>query len=186
MEKINIKQSIVIGMFLTPMKVFIIGNILKIKRGLIFLLPFLFVFNSCNNSIKISSEKEDRKYIENVLKKQEEAWNSSNFDDFMNYYLKSESLLFLDSDGTKYGWQPMYDQISPLFDDDNIPGKSVITPFHIKMISDSMFLVVGEMILKESDDQKGTVSYFSQLWKKYEANWKIVFDHTTAEKNAQM
>ena len=168
------------------MKVRLINNSLSEKKKGLLLLFCLILFNSCNDSTSMSFEEKQRKYIDNALKDQEEAWNNSNFNDFMSYYLNSKSLLFVNSKGTKYGWRPIYDQISPLFEGEAIPGKIRINPIHIKMISDSMFLVIGEMTFEESDIQERTNCYFSQLWKKYDSDWKIVFDHTTVEEGIQM
>ena len=39
------------------------------------------------------------------MKAQETAWNSGNIDGFMDYYWKSDSLLFIGSKGITLGWQ---------------------------------------------------------------------------------
>ena len=69
------------------------------KNIILFTVAMLCFTASCLAQTKAAEA------IENTLAAQQIAWNKGDLDSFMQYYWKSDSLLFLGKSGPTHGWQ---------------------------------------------------------------------------------
>jgi hypothetical protein len=118
----------------------------------------------------------DLSSVLNNMKAQEAAWNSGNIDGFMDYYWKSDSLKFIGSKGITYGWQKTLNNYKS-----NYPNKIAmgVLTFVIKeniQLSPTSIYTIGQWSLEK---EKPSGGYFTLVWKKINAFWVIVVDHTS-------
>ena len=61
--------------------------------------------NPIENLTTASNEVSSKEEIRKVMQDQENAWNEGDIPGFMEYYWKSDSLVFIGSNGIQNGWQ---------------------------------------------------------------------------------
>lgn len=131
-----------------------------------FLLFFLF-----SNTFAQKSE------VLNVLRTQQQDWNSANIEAFMQAYWKSDSLIFVGKKGVQYGWQNTLNQYKKSYPNPEAMGQLKFGELKISVMNREWIRVLGMWQLdRKSDVLKG---YFSLIFRKIKGNWVIVYDHTS-------
>lgn len=115
--------------------------------------------------------------IENSLAAQQIFWNKGDIDAFMQYYWKSDSLLFLGKSGPTYGWENTLNNYKKGYPDKATMGSLDFKILKIEKLSKTTYQVVGKWHLSRIEDEVG--GYFTLLWKKISGQWLIVQDHTS-------
>lgn len=140
------------------------------KNIIIFCLLF------CGISITSQTLNSDLNSVLNNMKAQETAWNSGNIDGFMDYYWKSDSLLFIGSKGITLGWQKTLTNYKRNYPNKNVMGVLTFTIKENTQLSPTSIYTIGQWSLEK---EKPSGGYFTLLWKKINGLWVIVADHTS-------
>ena len=120
------------------------------------------------------NEAEDKKAILSVLQMQQDAWNQNNLEDFMQGYIKSDSLKFYGSKGLTKGWQQTLDNYKKGYPTAEHSGTLTFKVDDISPIEANSYWVMGRYYLKRNvGDAKGN---FLIIFKKVNGEWKIVAD----------
>ncbi|RAJ01508.1 uncharacterized protein DUF4440 [Chitinophaga skermanii] len=123
------------------------------------------------------AQNNDEQQIRNILKAQNEAWNTGNLESFMEPYWHSDSLMFIGKSGVTYGWQATLDNYKRGYPDKTAMGKLTFTFIQFKPISKDTYFVVGKWHLARTiGDLEG---HYTLLWKKIKGKWNIVADHSS-------
>ncbi len=138
-----------------------------------FLLSMALLFFIANSF----AQNKPADIIENSLAVQQISWNKGDIDAFMQFYWKSDSLLFLGKSGPTYGWQNTLNNYKKGYPDKATMGSLDFKILKIEKLSKSTYQVVGKWHLSRVKDEVG--GYFTLLWKKINRQWVIVQDHTS-------
>jgi ketosteroid isomerase-like protein len=122
------------------------------------------------------SEKKEEDQIRAVMYQQELAWNAGDLDAFMLGYWNSDSLKFVSSRGTTYGWQKTLENYKRSYPDKEAMGILTFEILEVDVLSESAAFVLGKWQLQRQDSIGG---YYTLLWKKINGKWLIVLDHTS-------
>jgi ketosteroid isomerase-like protein len=117
--------------------------------------------------------------IRNVLLAQQAAWNEGDYEGFMDGYWRSDSLTFASGGTFNKGWQTTLDNYKIRYPNRAAMGILTFTLFEIKLLSETDAFVFGRFELEREKDRPNGV--FTLLLKKFGEDWKVVFDHTSAE-----
>lgn len=131
----------------------------------------LFALISCNNM-----KENDEQAIKAVMQMQEEAWNTSNIEQFMQGYWQSDSLMFIGKNGIKYGWQTTFDNYKSSYPDKASMGKLQFEIIKLEVNNNTAYMLGKWNLVREADNPKG---YFTLYWKKINDKWLITIDHTS-------
>ncbi len=121
-----------------------------------------------------STENEDKKAIQSVLKAQRIAWSKNNIEKFMEGYWKSDSLKFYGSNGVTYGWQNTLERYKKSYPTEDHTGKLSFKINDISKISKGAYFVLGEYHLKRVVGNADGI--FMIIFKKINGEWKIIAD----------
>lgn len=121
-----------------------------------------------------STEDQDKKSIEKVLKKQRIAWSKNNIEEFMEGYWKSDSLKFYGKNGVTYGWYDTLDRYKKAYPTEDHTGKLSFKLNDISKINDGAYFVLGEYHLKRNVGN--ATGIFMLVFKKINGDWKIIAD----------
>jgi hypothetical protein len=121
-----------------------------------------------------STESEDKKAIQSVLKAQRIAWSKNNIEKFMEGYWKSDSLKFYGSNGVTYGWQNTLERYKKSYPTEDHTGKLSFKINDISKISEGAYFVLGEYHLKRVVGNADGI--FMIIFKKINGKWKIIAD----------
>ena len=137
-------------------------------KKIITLIALLII---CN--LAIAQEKEIRDLLEN----QRSGWNKGDMTAYMQGYWKSDSLLFVGSNGPEYGWQNTLANYQKFYPDKAAMGYLTFDIKQIKMIDKKHAFVLGAWNLKgEKNEAKG---FFTLLVEKFKDGWAVVVDHSS-------
>lgn len=123
-----------------------------------------------------SSEQEDKKEIENVLKAQQTAWSNYNLEGYMQGYWKNDSLKFYGSNGLTYGWKNTLEGYKKRYPSPEHTGELNFKINDISKITEGAYFVLGEYHLKRSVGHAS--GFFMLVFKKIKGEWKIIADTT--------
>lgn len=136
----------------------------------------IIMFLACPNDT-FGQAKNPSTEIRANLKAQENSWNNGNIPAFMEYYWKSDQLVFIGSKGPVYGWQATLDNYLKSYPDQVAMGKLTFEIRDVTKRSRTVYSVVGKFHLaRQQDDLEG---FFLLIWKKIKGKWVIVSDCTT-------
>ena len=133
----------------------------------------LFLMTFCYSNAQ-TTEAQDIKSIEKVLKKQRIAWSKNNIEGFMEGYWKSDSLKFYGSNGVTYGWQNTLDRYKKAYPSEDHTGTLSFKINDISKITDGAYFVLGEFHLKRNVGN--ATGIFMLVFKKINGKWKIIAD----------
>lgn len=135
------------------------------------LLFFVFiVFNSY-------SQTKDEVAIKQILKTQENAWNTGNLDAFMIGYWNNDSLMFIGKKGLTYGFNATLENYKKSYPDTAYMGKFTSTLISIKKLSNEYYFVIGKWELNRT---VGNIfGHYSLLFRKIKGKWVVVADHSS-------
>lgn len=144
----------------------------------IFLLCFLL-------SGVIAFAQDHTKDIENVLRKQADAWNNFDLEGFMDGYWKSDSLKFVSRNGVTYGWQKVFDNYKKTYDSKEKMGVLTFSELKFEPLGQEqqkksafpVYMIIGKWQVQQAEKTIG--GYFTLIFKHINGAWKITTDHTS-------
>ncbi len=115
--------------------------------------------------------------IRKVLAEQQNCWNSGDIECFMQGYWKSDSLRFIGKSGINYGWQATLENYKKSYPDKAAMGQLKFDVLNIESMGKDHYLVTGKWkLVREADVPHGL---FTLLWKRFDDEWKIIYDHSS-------
>ena len=96
----------------------------------------------------------------------------------MQGYARIPTLRFASGGTVTYGWQQTLDRYKQRYPDRAAMGTLVFSDLDITILSPDCALVFGRWRLKTEKGEPNGL--FTLLWRKTEAGWRIVADHTSA------
>ena len=146
------------------------------KHLSLFLLLTLVTINLVAQELPLSDK--DEQAIRAVMAMQEDAWNVSDIDAFMESYWKSELLVFSGASGPTFGWQATKDGYLKRYPNSDAMGMLNFTLNRMQRMDKKSVLVLGEYHLTRTiGDANG---YFTLWFRKHKGQWLIISDHTSA------
>jgi ketosteroid isomerase-like protein len=118
--------------------------------------------------------------IQSVIRAQQDAWNRSDIDGFMNGYARSPSTVFVSEDTIKRGWETVRDRYRKKYSDRGKMGTLTFSEIEITLLSPDSALVLGRWSLERAQDRPH--GRFTLIFKRLPEGWRIVHDHTSAAK----
>ncbi|HEY1025956.1 MAG TPA: nuclear transport factor 2 family protein [Sphingobacteriaceae bacterium] len=134
----------------------------------------LFVFLS---ALSLSAAAQDPKPLLKVIEGQRQAWNNGHLEEFMQGYWKSDSLVFVGSNGPKHGWQTTLDNYRKSYPDKGRMGYLSFDIREVRFIDPGNALILLKWQLKREKDEPN--GYSTILMKKIAGEWKMVYDHSS-------
>jgi len=110
---------------------------------------------------------------------QQEAWNRGDIEGFMDGYWRSDSLRFASGGSVQEGWQATLDRYHRTYPDRAAMGKLTFTLYSVEILSADDAFVFGRYELERAHDRP--TGLFTLLFRRFENDWRIVFDHTSAD-----
>jgi hypothetical protein len=142
------------------------------KKNLLLICLLLFTFSS------FAQKPSERQAVLDVLARQNKNWNAGNIDAFMEDYWKSDSLMFIGSNGIVYGWKATLDRYHQKYPDRATMGQLKFDIIKTNFHSATTCWVLGKWHLTRPE--KGDIGgYFTLVLKKINGKWLIVSDHTS-------
>lgn len=148
----------------------------------------MLVFSACTNttdSEKVHDFPKEHKIIDykavkdtiiTAMEQSKDAWNRGDFEQYMDVYHKSDSMVFMGINSITYGWQQTLDVYKKGYPDEETRGTLNYDYISFKMLGNDHALVIGKFYLTRA---KGNIDgNFSLIWKKINGEWKIIVDHT--------
>lgn len=125
-----------------------------------------------------AAERTDQAGIRAVMAAQVAAWNRGDIDGFMNGYARAATTEFVAGDKLTRGWQTVRDRYKKKYDSREKMGTLTFSELKITPLSRDAALVIGRWkLVRKSDKPQGR---FTLLFRRTEAGWRIVHDHTSA------
>jgi ketosteroid isomerase-like protein len=125
-----------------------------------------------------SPEAAAKHQIEQTLSAQADAWNRGDIDAFMEGYAKIPGLRFASGANVTYGWEQTLANYKKRYPDRAAMGMLTFSDLDITVLSPDSALVFGRWRLKTEKGEPNGL--FTLLWRKTDAGWRIVADHTSA------
>jgi ketosteroid isomerase-like protein len=116
--------------------------------------------------------------IRSVLWAQQEAWNRSDIDGFMNGYARSKSTIFISEDTVRRGWETVRDRYREKYSDRAKMGVLTFSDLEIVLLSPDSAVAFGRWKLRRANDQPH--GRFTLIFRLLSEGWLIVHDHTSA------
>jgi uncharacterized protein (TIGR02246 family) len=116
--------------------------------------------------------------IRAVLDAQAAAWNRGDIDAYMDGYDRSPDTVFVSGDRVTRGWQTVLERYKKTYDTREKMGTLTFSDVEVTMLSKDAALVLGRWHLKRSKDEPH--GRFTLLFRKTNAGWRIVHDHTSS------
>ena len=118
--------------------------------------------------------------VEQVLLKQQDAWNHRDLDAFMSGYWNSPELTFFSGAKETAGWQATLDRYRATYaSPGHEMGKLDFSALRIEILGPEAAFVRGVWHLTMSDG-KTPHGLFTLTFRKFPEGWKIIHDHTSA------
>ncbi len=130
----------------------------------------------------ISNDSTDQS-IRAVLASQQAAWNRGDIPAFLEGYWNSPELTLAGSDGIVRGYDGVLARYRESYPDKKTMGKLDFSGLEIRPLGPQVALVLGHWHLKRQADELGGV--FSLVFQQFPDGWRIVHDHTSAQKQTR-
>ena len=140
------------------------------KKVLVSIL-FLFVI------VNVFAQSSDKAQILKLLEDQRLAWNKGDVEEYMQGYVKSDSLLYVGKTGPKYGWNNTLNNYKKSYPDKQAMGYLSFDIRDVKILSPEYAFVLGAWKLKREKDEPG--GYFTLIVQKINGEWKVISDHSS-------
>ena len=141
-------------------------------------VAFLFLFLSISITAQKTIEADDKKAIETVLSKQQDAWNNYDIEGFMEGYWKSDELKFYGARGVVKGWQNTLENYKKGYPTKEHFGELRFVLHDISKINEGAYSVMGEFHLSRTVGDANGI--FMLIFKKINGDWKIIADTSAA------
>lgn len=112
------------------------------------------------------------------MRKQEASWNQGDIASFMNGYWKSDSLMFIGSQGLSKGYNTTLDNYKSSYPDSSAMGRLEFINKEIRRLENHHALVIGSWTLYRSLDTLGGMYSLTWRWNS-ERGWEIIADHSS-------
>jgi ketosteroid isomerase-like protein len=137
------------------------------------LLSLFFIFPT----LSLVAQTTDKALILKLLEDQRLAWNQGDVEEYMQGYVKSDSLLYVGKAGPKYGWNNTLNNYKKSYPDKQAMGYLSFDIKDVKILSPDHAFVLGAWKLKREKDEPG--GYFTLIVKKINGEWKVISDHSS-------
>src|SRR5207248_2673816 len=132
------------------------------------------------SSLTLFSADDVTPAIQQVLTRQQEAWNRHDLEAFMSGYWNSPELTFFSGAKEQNGWQATLDRYRATYaSPGHEMGKLEFSGLRVEMLGGDTAFVRGAWHLTMSDG-KTPHGLFTLVFRKFPEGWKIVHDHTSA------
>jgi hypothetical protein len=119
----------------------------------------------------------DKAGILKTLSDQQNAWNESNIEKFMEGYLKSDSMQFIGKRGINFGWKTTLENYKKGYPDTVAMGKLSFEILRVNPISADAAWLTGKFYLKRTIGDANGI--FTLVFRKIDGKWLVVYDHTS-------
>ncbi|SRR5712692_4919871 len=127
-----------------------------------------------------NSEKRVKVAVQQVLERQQDAWNHHDLEGFMTGYWNSSELTFFSGAKATSGWQSTIERYRKTYQSEGREmGKLDFSDLNIQPLAPDAAFVRGAWHLTTSDG-KTPHGLFTLIFRKFPDGWKIVHDHTSA------
>lgn len=138
------------------------------------------IFLCATGVIAQTREASPNSAIEQVLRRQVEAWNRQDLESFMGGYWNSPELTFYSGAKVTSGWQSTLERYRKTYQSEGKEmGKLAFSDLRIEVLGPEAAFVRGAWHLEMSDG-KTPHGVFNLIFRKFPDGWKIVHDHTSA------
>lgn len=134
--------------------------------------------SACQISTSILDEEAIKEAVATVLDQQVLAWNQGDVEKFLVGYDRSETLRFASGGKVHYGWQSLLNRYKTNYPDKAAMGNLTFSERDIQVLSEEVVLVFGKWQLERVSDVP--YGYFTLIFRKTTAGWKITHDHTSS------
>jgi len=135
------------------------------------------------NIIQSTVSSDDRSQsIRAVLDAQQAAWNRGDIPGFLEGYWNSPELTFAGSEGIVRGYDGLLARYQKSYPDLQSMGKLEFSGLEIRPLGSDDALALGYWHVRRHAGDLGGV--FSLVFQRFPAGWRIVHDHTSAQKKA--
>ena len=128
-------------------------------------------------SATVSAQSNDEAAIRKILSEQTESWNKGNLEEFMKGYWKSDSLMFIGSNGITYGFQNTLDNYKRNYNSPDKMGRLEFKLLKVQRLSAEYYFVVGKWDLTRKAGNVG--GHYDLIFRKINGNWFIISDHSS-------
>lgn len=133
------------------------------------------VFSTAKNSAE-----QAKSAVQQVLQRQQDAWNRHDLDGFMAGYWNSPQLTFFSGAKEMSGWQSTIERYRKTYQSEGREmGKLEFSDLRIEALGRDAAFVRGAWHLTMADG-KTPHGLFTLIFRKFPEGWKIVHDHTSA------
>jgi ketosteroid isomerase-like protein len=132
------------------------------------------------NLINTVASSDADQSIHSVLASQQAAWNRGDIPSFLEGYWNSTELTFAGSDGIVRGYDGLLFRYQKSYPDRKAMGELSFSDLEIRSLGQENALVIGHWHLKRQAGDVGGV--FSLVFQRFPAGWRIIHDHTSAQK----
>jgi uncharacterized protein (TIGR02246 family) len=132
-------------------------------------------------TLSLAQNQKDAKSIaavRAVLDAQAAAWNRGDIETYMDGYARSADTVFVSGDRVTRGWQTVLERYKKAYDSREKMGTLTFSDVEINILSKDAAIVLGRWHLQRSKDEPH--GRFTLLFRKTNAGWKIVHDHTSS------
>lgn len=144
-----------------------------------FLILTLVVISPVFSAAKNSAEQA-KSAVQQVLQRQQDAWNRHDLDGFMEGYWNSPELTFFSGAKETAGWQSTIERYRKTYQSEGREmGKLEFSDLRIEALGRDAAFVRGAWHLTMADG-KTPHGLFTLIFRKFPEGWKIVHDHTSA------
>jgi ketosteroid isomerase-like protein len=143
-----------------------------------FTLVVLYLCLTTTGRSQAAASPSAQQQIEQVLTDQAAAWNRGDIDHFMEGYLHSPDLRFASGGTVTRGWQETLDRYKQRYPDRGAMGQLTFSDLDISVLAPDAAIVFGRWKLVTSAGEPNGL--FTLLFRRGEAGWRIVADHTSA------
>ncbi len=146
-------------------------------------LLLMYLLFACGQQDKID-EASIKMEINRVMAESERAWNEGDIEKYMESYSKTDSIRFAGNGNVSYGWQTVLQRYKNGYPDKAAMGILTFSDVDIDVVSKDAAVVFGRWKLQKDKDSPSGL--YTLLFRKTEAGWRIVHDHSSsAEKKKQ-
>jgi len=125
----------------------------------------------------VFAQSTDEQQIHKMLDAQVKEWNKGNIEGYMHGYWENDSLLFIGSNGPRYGYTATLKRYKQAYPDKAHMGVLSSTITSLKRLSPEYYFIVGKWALQRSvGDVSGS---YTLLLRKINDVWVIVCDHSS-------
>lgn len=127
-----------------------------------------------------ASPKEDKDVaaVRAVIESQAAAWNRGDIEGYMEGYAKEDATEFVSGDSVMRGWQAVLDRYKARYDSRAKMGTLTFSELELKPLSQYYIMATGRwQLVRDGDAPHGR---FTLIFRRTNAGWRIVHDHTSS------